>query len=113
MDLENQEYLLLELQALILAIAIAIPLAIGGGVKSPILIAVYVIIAYYFILYPFSDIYFSGFRFYLFTLRAHHPLVFVVFCVIFSAFRISCFAFSSYVFRTLLFVFRVFCVSFF
>lgn len=49
MDLENQEYLLLELQALILAVAIAIPLAIGAGVKSPMLIAVYVIIAYYFI----------------------------------------------------------------
>ena len=49
MNFDNQENLLLELQALILAIAIALPLAIGSGVKSPMLMAIYVIIAYYFI----------------------------------------------------------------
>ena len=49
MNFKNQDNLLLELQALILAVAIALPLAIGSGIKSPMLMAVYVMIAYFFI----------------------------------------------------------------
>lgn len=49
MNFKNQDNLLLELQALILAVAIALPFSIANGVKSPMLIAVYVIITYFFI----------------------------------------------------------------
>lgn len=49
MNLEKQDNLLLELQALILATTIALPLSIGAGIKSPMLMAIYVIITYYFI----------------------------------------------------------------
>ena len=49
MNFKNQDNLLLELQALILAVAIALPLAIGSGIKSPMLMAIYVMIAYFFI----------------------------------------------------------------
>lgn len=49
MNFEKQNNLLLELQALLLATTITLPLLIGIGIKSPMLMAIYIIIAYYFI----------------------------------------------------------------
>ena len=49
MNFKKQDNLLLELQALILAVAIALPFAIASDVKSPMLMAIYVIITYFFI----------------------------------------------------------------